>query len=644
MCGIAGAISPDPSVREAAVVRRMLSAIAHRGPDDEGIDGGGHGTIGARRLSIIDLAGGHQPMTNEDGTILAVQNGELYNFEALRDELASLGHHFRTRNDTEILPHAYEEWGAGLVPRLRGMFAIAIWDSRRGTLLLARDRFGKKPLCYAQVGDGMVFASEIQGLLAHPGVAREVDDEAIGEYLTYGYISAPRTAFAAIRKVPPAHTLLFGVGTEPTVDRYWRLAFGPKVRMAPEEIDAELRRRIGEAVKLRLISDVPLGAFLSGGLDSSTVVAFMAMHSTTPVRTFSIGFADRRFDESAYARLVARTFGTDHHELIVDASDADILPTMVRHLGEPFADSSIVPTYHVARITRGQVTVALNGDGGDELFGGYDRYRAAMLGALVDRTLPRAVMRGAAAVLARIPTAPRVPHMARRLARVAGAIALAPEERHLRWTGYFTGSQRQGILGERLRDWPEPPHKAIAEAVALSGASHPAEQYMAADINTYLPGDLLVKMDIAAMANSLEGRSPLLDHDLAEFVTSLPAGQKVSYSTSKVLLRRAMRGILPPEILDRGKMGFSAPVATWLRGPLRVLFCEAVLDEACSIRRGYVQADGARALFAEHDSGRADRSPQLWALLMLELWLRECVDAPVSFMTSTGATANVTRS
>lgn len=605
----------------------MLVAIRHRGPDDEGVARRGRGTLGACRLAIIDLAGGHQPMANETGEVIAVQNGEIYNFEGLRDELRALGHTFRTRSDTEVLPHAYEEWGADLPSHLRGMFAIAIWDSRADTLLLARDRFGKKPLFYGQLADRFVFGSEIAALLTVPGISRELDAEAIDDYLSFGYVPAPRSAFAAIRKVPPGHTLVldrYGLA----VRRYWQPAFVPKLTLSIGEAIEQVRERIDDAVKVRLVSDVPIGAFLSGGVDSSVVVAHMAHHSERPVKTFSIGFSDQSFDELAYARIVARAFGTDHHELVVEADQTDVLPKLVRHLGEPFADSSIIPTYHVARITREHVTVALNGDGGDELFAGYDRYRAAAIARLTTDRLPGAMVHGLSWFASNLPLPASLPRAIHRARRFAVALGATPEERHLQWTGYFTGALRDRVLGERLRaNDRQRAHQRLAEAADLTGATDSAEHYMASDLLTYLPDDLLVKVDIASMACSLEARSPLLDHHLAELVLRLPAAYKLSPTTSKILLRRAMRGIVPDVILDRRrKMGFSAPIGSWLRGPLRGLFLDA-MTSSLSVTRGFVAPGATEALFSEHTSGRADRTTQLWSLLMLELWLRECVDS-----------------
>lgn len=629
MCGIAGVVRRDARADSDVVVRTMLGTIGHRGPDEQGVLSLDTATLGACRLAVIDLQGGHQPMGNEDGTIIAAQNGEIYNFAALRAELEAAGHRFRTRSDTEILPHGYEQWGTAVVERLRGMFAIAIWDTRRRELFLARDRFGKKPLFYA-VGSGVfVFASEIQAILAQGEIDRGVDDVAIDEYLTFGYIPAPRTAFAAIKKLPPAHRLVVRSGEPSEPERYWTLPFAPKLRISREEAEEELRRRIDEAVRVRLISDVPIGAFLSGGLDSSTVVAYMARNSAQPVKTFSIGFADHAWDETSYARTVANAFGTDHHELVVDASDTADLPRLVRNLGEPFADSSIVPSYQVAKLTRAHVTVALNGDGGDELFAGYDRYKAAAIARLTFERLPGGIRQGLAAIAQDLPLSASAPRVLLRGRRFVAALGQAPEDRFLRWTGYFTGDLHRRIVGQRLAPLNPPVAALLEEAARLSGAVDAAERYMASDILMNLPYDLLVKMDIATMAASLEARSPLLDHELAEFVARLPASFKLSPFTSKILLRRAMRGVLPPRILTRGKMGFSAPVRSWLRGPLKAFFEELVLHGR-AVEDGYVDQHTIRTLFDEHIDGRADRTIWLWNLLMLELWFREVLPRPLT--------------
>ncbi|MGH2498744.1 MAG: asparagine synthase (glutamine-hydrolyzing) [Candidatus Limnocylindria bacterium] len=617
MCGIAGIVGAEgnDAVRQ---VRQMLERLTHRGPDDEGIEQARGAVLGARRLSIIDLSHGHQPMSNEDGRILAVQNGEIYNFRDLRAELRDRGHTFRTDNDTEILPHAYEEYGDGFVERLRGMFALAVWDGRNGRLVIARDRMGKKPLVYARWDQAFVFASEIQALLSLP-LDRAVDEAAIGQYLTLGYVPAPRTGFIHINKLRPAHLLTFADGRIDLERRYWRLSFEPKVAISEVDAVERLRTELNDAVRVRMVSDVPLGAFLSGGLDSSAVVAFMAANAPH-VRTFSIGFSEADFDELRYARLVATRFSTQHQEYIVEPSALDVLPMLVKHLGEPFADSSIIPTYYVAKTARQEVTVALNGDGGDELFGGYDRYRAARFAALFDH-LPF----GISSLIGRtaehlVPQASSTPRFVRRARRFGSLLRMSPDARYLALIGYF--SDHSGIHGDRVRVgsggvavW----EAALAEALPKDDV----ERLLAIDMRTYLPGDLLVKMDIATMAASLEARSPFLDHKLIEFVAHLPAQFKLRRGRSKYLLRRLMEGMLPAQVIDRPKMGFGVPVGRWMRGPLRPLLEDALLG---SSDRGFLHRAEVRRLVREHLAGTADHTYRLWALLMLELWFAHVVE------------------
>jgi asparagine synthase (glutamine-hydrolysing) len=622
MCGIAGVIGIRGTDAQNAVTK-MLGCLVHRGPDDHGVSAFRSAALGARRLAIIDLERGGQPVTNEDGTICAVQNGEIYNFQDLRQQLLARGHTFRSRGDTEVLPHAYEEWGRDFVDRLHGMFALAVWDDRRGSLLLARDRYGKKPLVYAKDGSRVAFASEIQGLLAASQADRTVDPSALRQYLGVGYVPAPHTAFAGIAKVRPAHVLEFSDGSVNS-RRYWQLALTPKIEISLDDAVERLRQEIDVAVRSRLMSDVPIGAFLSGGLDSSTVVAFMAKHSSAPVKTFSIGFRDQGLNELPHARRVADAFATDHHELVVDAADTGVLPMLVRNLGEPFADSSIVPTYHVARITRQQVTVALTGDGGDEAFAGYDRYRAVMLAERIGR-LPWAARRLGAAIARALPP-DRAGRRVGQARRFAEPLALPWDQRYLRWMGYFIGPDLDRIAGERLRQsTAADPASEIREGAELGGSCDPVERVIAADIHTYLPGDLLVKMDIASMAASLEARSPFLDHELTAFVASLPRSYKVANGLSKIVLRRAMRGVLPDETLKRTKRGFGVPLAAWLQGPLRQLVHDAVLRPSAD--SGLVNRARASELYRELIDGRRRNAPLLWNLLMLELWHRECVVA-----------------
>jgi asparagine synthase (glutamine-hydrolysing) len=622
MCGIAGVVSSDSLQRAPDLVRNMVRSLVHRGPDDEGVEHYDGATLAARRLAIIDLVSGHQPVANSRGDVFAIQNGEIYNFRELRDQLERAGHRFRTQSDTEILPHAYDEWGLDFVTRLRGMFAIALWDARDRMLVLARDRFGKKPLVYAHVGNTLIFGSEIQAVRMHPLVTRTIDDVAIGTYLVLGYVPAPRTGFADIRKIAPAHVVTFR-DNKLTSRRYWEPKYSPKVHMTRAEAASALREKIDEAVRIRMTSDVPLGAFLSGGLDSSTVVALMARHSAAPVKTFSIGFKDQSYDELRYARLVAERFATDHHEFVVDASDAGSLPMLVRHLGEPFADSSIVPTYQVARITRSLVTVALNGDGGDEIFGGYNHYRAAAAASRLAAS-PHAVLAAISFAARAMPDWPSAPRWVRVGSRFSKGLSRDRAGRYLDSMGHFYGKSFLRIAGERtLTAGPGEAELIIQQAMTAGSAESP-ESEMGTDVRTYLPGDLLVKMDIATMAASLEARSPLLDHELAEFVAQLPPSFKVSLRGTKLLLREAMRNDLPHAILSRRKMGLSAPVGAWLRGPLRDLFREVVLAQPAD--RGFVSSQEAAHLFEDHQARRADNARLLWTLLMLELWFRECVD------------------
>lgn len=614
MCGIAGIVGQRWSDRNARV-EAMLGLLAHRGPDDQGIHTADSATIGARRLAIIDVRTGHQPIANEDGTVVAVQNGEIYNFAELRADLERAGHRFRTdHSDTEVIPHLYEEYGTDFVSRLRGMFALALWDTARATLLLARDRMGKKPLFYSAHDGGIAFASELQALLSLP-ISRDIDEPAIGEYLRLGYINAPRTAFTKIRRIRPAHALVFS--SERLIEsRYWRLSFTPKTQVRSEEEAIEgLRTRLAEAVRLRLISDVPLGVFLSGGIDSSAVVAFASAASTTPVRTFSVGFNEKAYSELRFARLVAERFGTDHHELIVDASASDAFPMLVRHVGEPFADSSLIPTYLVARAARAHVTVALNGDGGDELFAGYERYRAADIALRVPA--PAGVRSAVAWAADRFPVPAWMPAPVRRARRFARVLGLPHIDRYRSWVEYFGD-------GSPI---PADPHRDgsswAADALLEAAPDDPIDSLLAIDSRTYLPGDLLVKMDIASMAASLEARSPFLDQEVVEYAARLPIGYKLRNGTSKYLLRRLLQPLLPTEVLSRGKQGFSIPADEWLRGPLRPLVTEMLLNGP---RCPYVDVAAARTLVREHLDRRSQQSARVWALLTLELWYRMIVE------------------
>jgi asparagine synthase (glutamine-hydrolysing) len=632
MCGIAGIISLNHTAPDPAIVRRMCDRLVHRGPDDEGYHVRGPVALGQRRLSIIDLPLGKQPLANEDGTVWVTFNGEIYNFQELRRQLEQAGHRFRTRSDTEVIVHAYEEFGAACVEHFRGMFAFALWDERRRTLLLARDRVGKKPLFYAQIADAFVFASELQGLLAHPAVPREVDPAAVDDYLTYGYVPAPETIFRGIYKLLPGHTLTFNIAPEsglaPALHEapYWKLHYGPKLVLSEEEAADQLLELLTEAVRLRLVADVPLGALLSGGIDSSIVVALMARLSSRPVQTFSIGFAEQDFNELPFARRVAEHCGTEHHELIVEARAVDVLPVLVRHYGEPFADSSAVPSYYVSRLTHQHVTVALNGDGGDESFAGYERYLGARLARRL-QALPRWVRAGMGRTAAcLIPDAlPRRSRL-RQARRFLEAASLTPAQRYLRWMCLFTPQQKADLYSSEYREVVGD-HQMQGWLPSLleddsNGAVDLVDRLLSADVRSYLPYDLLVKMDIAAMANSLETRSPFLDHQVMAFAARLPAQYKIQGTTLKYLLKQIGRRILPPEVLNRRKMGFGVPVSRWLREELRPLLEDVLLAPQARLCT-YLNRVTLARLVRDHGAGTQDHSFQLWALLWLELWHRE---------------------
>jgi asparagine synthase (glutamine-hydrolysing) len=633
MCGIAGVVDLKGRPVDQLLVRRLCDPLVHRGPDDQGYYIDGPVALGQRRLAILDLAGGRQPMSNEDGTVWITFNGEIYNFHQLRQRLEGLGHRFATSSDTEVIIHAYEQYGVDCVKELRGMFAFALWDQRSRTLMLGRDRVGKKPLFYAEVDGQWAFASELQGLLAHPGVPRQMDWTAVDDYLTYGYVPAPRTIFRDVYKLPPAHylTLKLGIGGERPdvrVGRYWRLTYEPKLRLREEEAAEGLLELLTEAVRLRMVADVPLGALLSGGIDSSIVVALMSRLSDRPVKTFSVGFDEREFDELSYARVVAQRYGTEHQELVVRPNALDVLPTLVRHYGEPFADSSAVATYYVAKLTRDHVKVALNGDGGDECLAGYERYAGGLLADRYQR-IPAVIRRLGIEPMSRL--IPEAPHrsrlrQAKRFLQVAGQPAA---RRYQRWIGYLSETERASLYTRDFGDQLAGHHAerwllGIWEHVDRDGLES-LDRMLAIDVESYLPYDLLVKMDIATMANSLEARSPFLDHRVMEFCAQLPCRYKLSGLTLKYLLKKAGAGLLPGQTRRRRKMGFGVPVADWMRGELRP-WVEDVLLSPKAVKRGYFEPDALRQFVWARLGGRREQSFQLWALLWLELWHQEFMD------------------
>ena len=622
MCGIAGILSLSPDARvESDALATMASQLVHRGPDDEGIyvDPRGRCGLSFRRLSIIDLAGGHQPLANEDRTVWTVFNGEIYNFRELRAELEEKGHRFATGADSEVIVHLYEDHGADCFARLHGMFAIAIWDQTRGRLLLARDRFGKKPLTYAVHEGRLFFASEAKAILVLPGIPRRLDAQSLHRYLIFQYVPAPHSIYQGFRKLLPGHCLTLEAGQPATAQQrpYWQLT-----RRRFDGTYDDAKTRLGElltaAVKKRLVADVPLGAFLSGGIDSSIVVALMRELGVSPLRTFSIGFPDPRYDETAYARLVAERFETEHHEHTVTPRAREILDTLAWHYDEPFADSSAIPTYYVSQWTRQSVTVALTGDAGDECFAGYDRYRAAQLAARLD-WVPRPLRRliaGTAAVL---------PHShartwTNRLYRFASALGQTPSGRYLSWINVFppdllTAGYREPFRATLEFDeplgWFRGLHDAI-DATAPERAAH-------ADLHSYLPYDLLTKVDRASMACGLECRAPFLDHELVEFALSLPLSWKLGPTGGKHILKDWARQRLPDEVLRRSKMGFGVPVGAWFRGELQDLLRDKLLSPQ-ALSRQIFEPEWLAGLVEAHLSGRANHEHRLWALLMLELW------------------------
>ena len=644
MCGICGVLHRErgrPVSRD--VLRQMIAALRHRGPDDAGTFVRGDPLpgkepaeapppanvgLGMARLSIIDVAGGHQPMANEDGSAWVVCNGEVYNFRELRDELVGRGHYFRTRSDTEVIVHLYEEAGERVVERLRGMFAFALWDEPRERLLLARDRLGQKPLVYVDDGSRLAFASELQSLLVAPDVPRAVCAEALDDYLTYQYVPAPLTIFEGVLKLPPAHVLSVSA-TETRLERYWSPPSETGERPDPRRCAAELRERLAAAVRMRLVSDVPLGAFLSGGIDSSIVVGLMAAATREPVRTFSIGFGERKYDELRYARMAAERFGTEHREFVVQPDAVSLLPKLVRHYGEPFADSSAIPTYYLAERTREHVTVALSGDGGDETFGGYHRYVAMRLGAAYD-ALPQAARRlweGLAdKLVAKLPASAEPKTVGRRVKRFLGALARPYAERYVNWIAYFKHDEKPGLYTDafRARLGAHDARQVLVGEFERAAGLDPVAATALVDAVTYLPNDILAKVDIASMANALEVRSPFLDHEVAAYALALPTAAKLGAwgLSTKKLLRDAFAGLLPEPIRRRGKMGFGVPIAAWLRRPLRGYVQDYLLSPEC-LGRGYFRPDAVRRLVDEHVRGRADHADHLWALLNLELWHRE---------------------
>lgn len=644
MCGITGIVRRDGAPADRDLLERMTAVLTHRGPDDGGLYLEGPVGLGHRRLSIIDLSPqGRQPMANEDGTCWLVLNGEIYNHQALRHRLQARGHVFRSRSDTETVLHLYEEEGPSCIRALRGMFALALWDQRRRRLLLARDRLGKKPLFYQDGPDAFRFASAPQALLQDPAVPVEPDLAVLQEVLTFRCVLRGRSAFQGLQKLPPGHLLLLEDGRV-RLERYWRLRFTPKHAAAGPELAEALLESLREAVRLRLESDVPLGAFLSGGLDSSLVVALMSEAGGGPVRTFAIGFAEDAFDERPFARVVAQRFGTQHQEAVLRPDAAALLPRLVWHYGEPFADASAIPMFAVAEAARAEVAVALTGDGGDEGFGGYERY-AALLMATRLQGVPGMLRRAAAMVGQRFAQAGG-PRLLQRAMRWGSGLADAPARRYARWLATGDPETLTSLLtpdAAAALAVPDPlmPLEEIWEAGDAPG---PLDRALQTDVEAYLPGDLLTKVDGATMAVGLEARAPFLDHTVIEFAARLPEAFKVQGWQKKILLRRAAAPLLPREILDRPKHGFAVPLDAWLLGPLREMAADLLLSPRAT-SRGVFRPAAVRHLLEEHGRGARRWGEVLFGLLVIELWYRTFLDGdgvgrrPASAAAVAGATS-----
>ncbi len=625
MCGIAGEVrfGAVPASREVA--RKMAATLGHRGPDELSAwsSVGERCAFGHTRLRVIDLETGDQPMASEDGAVQVVFNGEIYNFRELREELERRGHHFRTRSDTEVIVHGYREWGDAVAEHLDGMFAFALWDEPRRRLMLARDRVGKKPLFLARTGDGLVFGSEMKAVVAHPEVAASPDPGQLLPYLMYGYVPGPATFYAGVEKLPPAHCLVVDAEGREELREYWSSEWRAEPLAGSDPV-AEVRALMEQAVRRRLVADVPLGAFLSGGIDSSIVVGLMSRMTTEPVKTFSIGFSgDDSYDETRYARMVAERFGTEHTEFAVGPGSIDLIDRLVRAYDEPFGDSSAIPTFIVSELTREHVTVALTGDGGDEAFAGYLRF----YGAMVAERIPGTVARLGHQVGRLLPHGANFRSPSRRVARFFSAAALPLDERMLRWIGFFPEEGLPG--GEGL---VRPEHRSVEardvhlrsfrERIGPGPGRSTLARVLDLNFHTYLPEDLLVKADRCSMAHGLELRSPFLDTAVLEFAQRLPDRWRIRRGRTKILLREAFGDLIPAEAMNRPKMGFGVPLPTWFRNEWRPAVEDRLFGDRARIWE-WLRPEPVRRIFDEHLAGTADYGHQLWALLTLESWLRQ---------------------
>jgi asparagine synthase (glutamine-hydrolysing) len=622
MCGIAGILNLTGTPPAPSEVHAMCRVLRHRGPDDEGVYLEGNVGLGMRRLKIIDLETGHQPVSNETGTLQVVLNGEIYNYQALRKDLEARGHVFRTRTDTETIVHLYEEYGPQCVTRLRGMFAFALWDEPRRQLMLARDRLGIKPLFYGLFDGRLVFASELKALLQLPEVDRQINWRALAHLAAFLSTPADESILEGIRKLEPGHLLTMRPGQMPHVERYWRLEFAPLDGWSEEDLAFRLREVIDESVRLHMVSDVPIGAFLSGGVDSSAVLASMARQSARPIETFSVGFHEAPFNELPYARAVATRFGTTHHELIVEPTILDTLDDLVWHLDEPFGDSSAIPTFVVSRLASEHVTVVLSGDGGDELFAGYDKYRVEMRERRYDR-LPTLVHGALGAVAAAMPD-----QMTGR--RFLRHFSMTGWRRYLDASTLFPSDTRrklfQGEAFERMRQ-SDPVDETLAR-LARSSGGHWLSTVQGLDVQGYLPLDILTKVDRMSMAHSIEARVPLLDHEVVEFAARIPPTLQMANGSGKHLFKQSLRGILPDEILDRRKQGFAVPLGRWFNGQLSRVVRDILISPRTR-QRGILDLHYVERLLDWHAAGRS-LDLHLWTLLSFELWCRMFLDRPAA--------------
>ncbi|MDE0838107.1 MAG: asparagine synthase (glutamine-hydrolyzing) [Kiritimatiellae bacterium] len=632
MCGICGVVYHEPSRPVSRdVVEAMCRSIAHRGPDDQGTHVNANVGIGNRRLSIIDLEGGAQPVHNEDKTVWAVFNGEIYNYAELMELLKRRGHQFRSHCDSEVIVHAYEEFGDEFLDHLNGMFAIAIWDTKQQRLLLARDRTGIKPLYYTMHDGGLVFGSELKAVLTYPGMPRNIDLSALNEYLSFEYVPTPRTIFQNISKLPPGHLLVLKNG-ETTIKQYWDVNLARSEGVQPKRLDqyeSEFDEIFRDVIEKEMVSDVPVAALLSGGIDSSAVAAYMAKIAPGRVKSFSIGFEDASFDESAYARQVAEFIGTEHYELkLTPSMTLDLLPKIATFMDEPLGDSSLVPTFLLSQFTSGYVKAALGGDGGDEIFAGYSTLQAHKLVQYYETLVPGPVRtRLIPWIVDRLPVSYNNLSLDFKLRRFIDGRGLTDIVRHHRWLGSFTPSQKAELVQPWARLQEKDTYDVAYHHLHRCRAKSSTNQILYADMKLYMEGDILPKVDRASMANSLEVRVPFLNHTLVEYLATVPEEMKLHGMTTKFLLRRGLRGKVPDNILKRGKKGFNMPVAKWLTGPLRPLV-EDYFSETRLKNDGFFDPKYARSLVDEHMSGRADHRKLLWTLLSFQMWHDNWATAP----------------